>query len=81
LIYPRMKELWIPKSDAIRDFKVTMEQINQAVLGGKIRTLKEFNVHSQEYFTIYAVADIEKLFKRKRQAKNFTKKEMPLWEH
>jgi hypothetical protein len=77
--YSRMKELWIPASNVRAEFKVIAGQLEQAVLEGKVRTLQEWNSHNEKFFTIYALADLEKLFQRKRQARIFTKKEGTIW--
>jgi hypothetical protein len=81
LLYPKKDGHYIPWSDVNYEFGITKEQLRKAVLEGKVRTLEEYNPHRDSNFTIYALADLEKLFPRKRQARIFTKKEGTIWEN
>jgi hypothetical protein len=64
----------MPMSDMKPEFTVDLDKLTLAVMEGKVRTRKELNPHSEQYFTIYALADLEKLFVRKKPASNFSKK-------
>ena len=57
-------EDWIPQYQAKRYFKVTDEQLNEAIENNKVRVEILVNRHSDKSFKVFPVSDLEELFGR-----------------
>lgn len=57
-------EDWIPRYQAKKYFKVSDEQLDEAVENDKVRVEILINRHSEKSFQVFPISDLEELFGR-----------------
>jgi hypothetical protein len=75
-------EFWIPKTDLKREYFVNVETLCQLVASGQVRTRDEYDSRYNNRFTVFAVNDINKFFKKrpvKLNKADFEKKPTFTW--
>ena len=60
--YQLQGEEWIPEYEVKKYFKVSNEQLTEAVENEKIRVETLINPHSDKAFKVFPISDLEELF-------------------